>query len=158
VLLVLNLSELVMHMESAQHVSAKETAQGSWKASEQRRTVLIADDSVYIRQSVLQILNHAGYEVMEARDGFEALERLLTHRIDVLLLDIEMPRLNGYDLLNIIRVNPQFAKLKVVMLTSRTSEKHQRHAYAMGAQGYLTKPCPQDTLLTTVESLLHDTR
>jgi CheY-like chemotaxis protein len=94
---------------------------------------------------------------MEARDGIEALEQLLTHRIDALLLDIEMPRLNGYDLLNIIRVNPLFARLKVVMLTSRSSEKHQRHAYALGAHGYLTKPCPQDMLLTTVESLLHAT-
>ncbi len=158
VLLVLNLSELVMRMELAQHISTRETAQSDRKAPQQRRTVLIADDLVYIRQSVLQILNHAGYEVMEARDGIEALEQLLTHRIDALLLDIEMPRLNGYDLLNIIRVNPLFARLKVVMLTSRSSEKHQRHAYALGAHGYLTKPCPQDTLLTTVESLLHATK
>jgi CheY-like chemotaxis protein/HPt (histidine-containing phosphotransfer) domain-containing protein len=158
VLLVLNLSELVMRMELAQHVSTRETAQSNRKASQQRRTVLIADDSVYIRQSVLQILNHAGYEVMEARDGIEALEQLLTHHIDALLLDIEMPRLNGYDLLNIIRVNPLFARLKVVMLTSRSSEKHQRHAYVLGAHGYLTKPCPQDILLTTVESLLHATK
>ncbi len=158
VLLVLNLSELVMRMELAQHVSTRETAQSNRKASQQRWTVLIADDSVYIRQSVLQILNHAGYEVMEARDGIEALEQLLTHRIDALLLDIEMPRLNGYDLLNIIRVNPLFARLKVVMLTSRSSEKHQQHAYALGVHGYLTKPCPQDTLLTTIESLLHATK
>ena len=157
VLLVLNLSELVMRMELAQHISTKEMAQSNRKAPQQRRTVLIADDSVYIRQSVLQILNHAGYEVMEACDGIEALEQLLTHHIDALLLDIEMPRLNGYDLLNVIRVNPLFARLKVVMLTSRSSEKHQRHAYALGAHGYLTKPCPQDTLLTTVESLLHAT-
>jgi len=155
VLLVLNLPELVMHTEPTQHVSTSETAQSNGKASQQRRTILIADDSVYIRQSVLQILNHAGYEVMEARDGVEALEQLLTHRIDALLLDIEMPRLNGYDLLNIIRINPLFARLKVVMLTSRSSEKHQHHAYALGVHGYLTKPCPQDTLLTTIESLLN---
>ena len=155
VLLVLNLPELVMYTEPAQHVSTSETAQSNAKASQQRRTILIADDSVYIRQSVLQVFNHAGYEVMEARDGVEALEQLLTHRIDALLLDIEMPRLNGYDLLNIIRINPLFARLKVVMLTSRSSEKHQHHAYALGVHGYLTKPCPQDTLLTTIESLLN---
>src|SRR6266566_1093638 len=66
---------------------------------QKRWTVLIADDSVYIRQSVLQVLTHASYDVLEARDGLEALERLLSSSIDVLLLDIEMPNLNGYELL-----------------------------------------------------------
>ncbi len=124
------------------------------RASQRRRTVLIADDSVYIRQSVLQILSHGGYDAIEARDGVEALERLLSHSIDVLLLDIEMPNLNGYELLNILRANPQFAQLKVIMLTSRSSEKHQRHAQELGSHAYLTKPCPQDVLLTTISSVL----
>jgi len=101
------------------------------------------------------MLHFAGYEVMEAHDGIEALEQLLTQRIDALLLDIEMPRLNGYDLLNIIRINPLFSRLKIVMLTSRSSEKHRRYAHELGAHGYLTKPCPQDTLLTTIHSLLN---
>ena len=154
VLLVLDLPELVMRRDAAQQASMGEMAQSSRGPSQQLRTILIADDSLYIRQSVLQILKHAGYSVLEAHDGIEALEQLLTGRIDILLLDVEMPKLNGYDLLNIIRTNPQFARLKVVMMTSRSSEKHQRHAYELGAHGYLTKPCPQDTLLTIIRSLL----
>ncbi len=121
---------------------------------QKRWTVLIADDSVYIRQSVLQVLTHVGYDVLEARDGLEALERLLSSSIDVLLLDIEMPNLNGYELLNIIRANPQFARLKVIMLTSRSSEKHRHHAQELGSHAYLTKPCPQDVLLATIQSVL----
>jgi CheY-like chemotaxis protein len=155
VLLVLDLPQLLMRTELAQHIPNRQVAQSNRRT---RRTILVADDSVYIRQSVSQILNHAGYEVIEAHDGIEALEQLLTHRIDALLLDIEMPRLNGYDLLNVIRTNPLFPHLKVVMLTSRSSEKHQRHAYELGAHGYLTKPCPQDTLLTTIQSVLHVTK
>ena len=155
VLLVLDLPTLVMYTDPAQQVLMKETTQRNRRTSPPRRTILIADDSVYIRQSVLQILSHAGYDVMQARDGEEALERLQTNSIDVLLLDIEMPNLNGYDVLNILRANPEFARPKVVMLTSRSSEKHQRHAEALGADGYLTKPCPQETLLATIESLTH---
>jgi len=152
VLLVLDLPTLVMRKDPAQQAST--TVHSDKKPSQQRRTVLIADDSVYIRQSILQVLSYAGYDAIEARDGVEALERLLSRSIDVLLLDIEMPNLNGYELLNIIRVNPQLAQLKVIMLTSRSSEKHQRHAQELGSHAYLTKPCPQDVLLTTISSVL----
>jgi chemotaxis protein histidine kinase CheA/CheY-like chemotaxis protein len=154
VLLVVDLPTLVMRKDAAQQTSTIEMPHRDKRPSQQRRRVLIADDSVYIRQSVLQILSHAGYDAIEARDGVEALERLLSHSIDVLLLDIEMPNLNGYELLNIIRANAQFAQLKVIMLTSRSSEKHQRHAQELGSHAYLTKPCPQDVLLTTISSVL----
>ena len=92
--------------------------------------------------------------MLEAHDGVEALECLLSSSIDVLLLDIEMPNLNGYELLNIIRASSQFAQLKVIMLTSRSSERHRYHAQELGVHVYLTKPCPQDTLLATIQSVL----
>ena len=91
---------------------------------------------------------------MEAHDGIEAIEILLAHPPDVLVLDIEMPNLNGYDLLSIIHVHPELAQVKIVMLTSRSSEKHQARAHDLGAHAYLTKPCPHDTLLETIRSLL----
>ncbi|HLQ27644.1 MAG TPA: response regulator, partial [Ktedonobacteraceae bacterium] len=72
----------------------------------------------------------------------------------LLLLDIEMPNLNGHGVLNIIRVQQRFPELKIVMLTSRSSEKHKQRARALGAHSYLTKPCPQDLLLETIQSLL----
>jgi chemotaxis protein histidine kinase CheA/CheY-like chemotaxis protein len=154
VLLLVDLPALLMSTDMVKQTPGLEELLREGNPSQKRWTVLIADDSVYIRQSVLQVLTHAGYNVLEARDGVEALERLLSSSIDVMLLDIEMPNLNGYELLNIIRANPQFTQLKVIMLTSRSSEKHRYHAQELGSHAYLTKPCPQDTLLATIQSVL----
>jgi len=154
VLLLVDLHGLLLHTGLVKHTPGPEELQREVSPSQKRWKVLIADDSVYIRQSVLQVLTHVGYDVLEARDGVEALERLLSSSIDVLLLDIEMPNLNGYELLNIIRANPQFARLKVIMLTSRSSEKHRHHAQELGSHAYLTKPCPQDVLLAAIQSVL----
>jgi chemosensory pili system protein ChpA (sensor histidine kinase/response regulator) len=79
---------------------------------------------------------------------------MLDHAPDALLLDIEMPNLNGYDVLSMMRVHPELAQVKTIILTSRTSEKHQARALELGALAYLTKPCPQDVLLETIQSLL----
>ncbi|MGI9061568.1 MAG: response regulator [Ktedonobacteraceae bacterium] len=116
--------------------------------------VLIADDSVYIRHSVRHALSRAGYRVIEAEDGMKALELLVDAPPDALLLDMEMPNLNGYDVLSMMRVHPELAHVKVIMLTSHTAEKHQTHARKLGAHVYLTKPCPDDMLLSTLHTLL----
>ncbi|WP_052890739.1 response regulator [Thermogemmatispora carboxidivorans] len=120
------------------------------------RTVMIADDSVYIRQSLQQTLQRAGYRVVQARDGMEAWELLLEQPPDVLLLDIEMPHLNGYELLSMIRASSRFASLKIIMLTARSSEKHRRSAQDLGAQAYLTKPSPPEQLLDTIGTVLSE--
>jgi chemosensory pili system protein ChpA (sensor histidine kinase/response regulator) len=119
-----------------------------------RHKILIADDSVYIRRSITATLSHEGYDVKEAVDGLQTLEQLSKESHDLLLLDIEMPNLNGYDVLNIIRTRQAFSSLKIVMLTSRSSEKHKRRAKDLGAHAYLIKPCPQDLLLETIKSLI----
>ncbi len=119
-----------------------------------RPCILIADDSVYLRQALRQILRHANYEVIEARDGLEAMEKLRADAPDIFLLDIEMPNLNGYDVLNMMRLSPEFASVKVIMLTSRHSNKHMQHALELGAHDYLTKPCSQETLLEIIRKLL----
>ncbi len=161
VLLVVNLVELigfaagrkdVMHRgevrEELGHYELRPYS--SWL----QKVVLVADDSISIRKSLLQTLSAAGYRAVCVNDGMEALEYLLDHDMPhVLLLDVEMPNLNGYDLLSIIRAHPQLATAKIVMLTSRSSEKHKRRALEMGAHAYLTKPCPQDVLLNTIRSL-----
>jgi chemosensory pili system protein ChpA (sensor histidine kinase/response regulator) len=161
VVFVVHLHELIRHFnEHAQQRPNNELlrerkqpylAHSKQATSPQR--ILIADDSLSIRQSLRSILEHMGYMVTEAHDGLEALEQVLEQSPNVLLLDIEMPNLNGYDLLSIIQANPQFAGLKIVMLTSRSSQKHQQRAFDMGAHAYLIKPCPQDTLLETLRSL-----
>lgn len=118
------------------------------------RTTVVADDSVSMRQFLHQILTHANYQVHDARDGIEALELLQRYLPDALILDVEMPNLNGYDVLSRMRAYPELANVKIVMLTSRFTEKHQTRAKALGAHAYLTKPCDPDTLLETLERLL----
>ncbi|HEX6483804.1 MAG TPA: response regulator [Ktedonobacteraceae bacterium] len=161
ILLVVDLPELITQKEVVQRqkepvkvfLPAGQTRFQNHPASGYQK-ILIADDSVYMRQSLRQVLEHENYTIFEAHDGMEALEQMLEQTPDLLLLDIEMPNLNGFDLLSIIRANPLLSKLKVILLTSRSSEKHRQRALELGALDYLIKPCPQDVLLDTVQSVL----
>ncbi|MEO8970217.1 MAG: response regulator [Ktedonobacteraceae bacterium] len=153
VLLVVNLAELIRHNVQQRFVLPEEpTGTASPLIKSQQKVVLVADDSVSIRGSLLQTLTNAGYRAVGVDDGMEALEFLLDHAPDVLLLDIEMPYLNGYDLLSIMSAHAELASVKTIMLTSRSSEKHRKRAMELGANAYLTKPCPQDMLLNTIEA------
>lgn len=116
--------------------------------------VLVVDDSVSIRGSLERVLRRAGFEVQLARDGIEALELMLVSPPSVMVLDIEMPRLDGFELLSIIRGSHQFDGVRVAMLTSRAAKVHRTHALSLGAEAYLIKPCPNDILVETIRSLL----
>jgi chemotaxis protein histidine kinase CheA len=131
---------------------AKQDAEKPDPVAKQIR-VLVADDAVYLRHSVRQTLQHGNYTVIEARDGMEAIEKLQESVPEVCVLDVEMPNLNGYDVLNMVHQTPELKNMKVIMLTSRSSEKHRLHAIELGAHAYLTKPCSQETLLTTIQEL-----
>jgi chemosensory pili system protein ChpA (sensor histidine kinase/response regulator) len=165
VYLVLNLPEMIKQNELYQQVGRMATEADTESDCKQStlqsgtaayRKILIADDSIYIRQSISATLSHAGYTVLEAIDGLQALDQLSNEAPDLLLLDIEMPNLNGYDVLSIVRSHQEFSALKIVMLTSRSSEKHKIRARELGAHEYLSKPCSQDLLLKTIKSLLGD--
>jgi len=118
--------------------------------------VLIVDDSVTIRRTLDQMLTGAGFSTALARDGYEALEMMETEVPRVVILDVEMPRLSGYELLEIMRSSPNYARTRVAMLTSRAGAKHERQARELGADEYLVKPCPQDILISVVRRLLTD--
>lgn len=158
VLLVVNLVELIRHIPQQRYALPEEhSGVASPLAKSRQKVVLVADDSVSIRGSLLQTLTNAGYRAVGVDDGMEALEFLLDHAPTVLLLDIEMPYLNGYDLLSIMSAHEHLAGVKTIMLTSRSSEKHRKRAMELGADAYLTKPCPQDVLLATIRSLSNQT-
>lgn len=132
-------------------------AQQTQRQAVQAPRVLIVDDSVYMRRSLANTLASKGYRLFEARDGIEALEQLTAApgtAPDVLLLDLEMPNLNGYELLNILRARALLPDLKVILLTARASDKHQKRARELGIHAYLTKPCTDEKLLTTVAGVL----
>ncbi len=120
-----------------------------------KQRLLVIDDSAMMRQTLARQLERAGYEVAQARDGQEALTHLqLQQPADLILCDVEMPRMNGFEFLNQRRKAPHLAGIPVVMLTSRSGQKHRRLAMQLGADAYLTKPCLEYELLTQVEALL----
>ena len=157
-LLVLDLPELLrqyIQRHEAWHARPTSTAPLTQPADQHVARILIADDSVSLRRSLGETLRHAHYAVTETRDGIEALENVLEDPPDLCLLDIEMPNLNGFDLLNLMHQHSELANVKVIVLTSRSSEWHVRHARDLGAHAYLIKPCSRETLLETVQELLH---
>ncbi|MBZ8140308.1 hypothetical protein CLD22_10405 [Rubrivivax gelatinosus] len=113
--------------------------------------VLVVDDSLTVRRVTQRLLQREGWRVVTAKDGVEALERLAEMRPALMLSDIEMPRMDGFDLLRAVRGDPALAGLPVVMITSRIAQKHRDHAAALGADHYLGKPYSEEELLALVE-------
>ncbi|MDO9252421.1 Hpt domain-containing protein [Hydrogenophaga sp.] len=112
--------------------------------------VLVVDDSITVRRVTQRLLQREGYRVSLAADGLQALERLQQERPTVVLSDIEMPRMDGFDLVRNIRSDPRLAALPVIMITSRIAEKHREHARELGVDHYLGKPYAEDELLALV--------
>jgi len=120
-----------------------------------RLDILIVDDSVSIRQVVSRLMRQQGWQVRTSRDGIEALEEVHRSRPDVVILDIEMPRMNGYEFLAAFRRLPDCKNTPVIMLTSRTGEKHRQKAETSGASGYVVKPYNDDEFIALVKRLTH---
>ncbi len=117
-------------------------------------TILVIEDSVTQRQTVVLTLQKQGYRVIQAGHGLEGLEKLRRHpEIQVVVCDVEMPQMNGYEFLTACRQDPQLARLPVIMLTSRSGSKHRDRAFALGARGYLTKPCSSQELFSALGQL-----
>jgi chemosensory pili system protein ChpA (sensor histidine kinase/response regulator) len=109
--------------------------------------VMIVDDSLTVRKITQKLLLREGYQVELAKDGMDALEHLVDFIPDVILSDIEMPRMDGFDLVRHIRADARLTKVPVIMITSRTAEKHRAHAMEVGANDYLGKPYNDAELL-----------
>ena len=112
--------------------------------------VLVVDDSLTVRRVTQRMLAREGYRVALAKDGLEALERLAEERPQIVLSDIEMPRMDGFDLLRNIRADERWRDLPVIMITSRIAQKHRDHAVELGVDHYLGKPYSEDDLLALV--------
>ena len=109
--------------------------------------VLVVDDSLTVRRITQRLLVRAGYRVALAKDGLDALERLAGERPRVVLSDIEMPRMDGFDLVRNIRADERLRGLPVIMITSRIADKHREVAAELGVDHYLGKPYSEDELL-----------
>jgi chemosensory pili system protein ChpA (sensor histidine kinase/response regulator) len=119
-----------------------------------RPRVLVVDDSASIRRVLAQDLARAGYEVSVARDGIDALQAMVKDPPQIIILDIEMPRLDGFEFLSALRASKQDTQAHVIILTSRASEQHQDYARQLGVDAYFVKPCPIATLTAKIDELL----
>ncbi|ANJ67625.1 hypothetical protein A9404_09730 [Halothiobacillus diazotrophicus] len=155
VILVLELFELVRQFQRRDDRDVDLTA-----ALEARRrpVVLVVDDSLTVRKVTARTLERNNLDVILARDGVEALGVLHEQRPDLVLTDIEMPRMDGFELLGAIRNDPQTRAVPVIMISSRTGQKHRSRAESLGVSAYLGKPYAEADLINRIEQFIADKR
>jgi chemosensory pili system protein ChpA (sensor histidine kinase/response regulator) len=113
-------------------------------------TIMIVDDSLTVRKITGRLLAREGYNVLTAKDGVDAMEQLQDVVPDVMLVDIEMPRMDGFDLTRNVRADRRLRRIPIIMITSRTAEKHRAYAKEIGVNVYLGKPYQEDELLSNI--------
>ena len=121
---------------------------------EHERVIVVADDSISVRKFVGRMLEKNGYRVKLAADGLEAAELVAQHGCHLVITDLEMPRMTGYELMVQLRQNPQTRRIPVMVVTSRAGAKHRDRAIKEGATSFLTKPVQEDQLIAAVEQLI----
>ncbi len=124
----------------------------------ERPKILVVDDSKTIRRTAEALLEQAGYQVITARDGFEALALTADERPDLILVDVMMPRLDGYQTCALIKHNPLFRRIPVIMLTSKDGLFDRARGRLAGSDEYLTKPFAREELLEALARHLSDHR
>ncbi|TXI50121.1 MAG: hybrid sensor histidine kinase/response regulator [Lysobacter sp.] len=153
VVVILDVAPLVRRL-AAQPVVVEE--QAPLAASEERQVplVMVVDDSITMRKVTGRVLERNNFEVVTAKDGLDALERLADRVPDLMLLDIEMPRMDGYELATAMKADPRLRNVPIIMITSRTGEKHRQRAMDIGVNRYLGKPYQENELMRNVFALL----
>jgi chemosensory pili system protein ChpA (sensor histidine kinase/response regulator) len=116
--------------------------------------ILVVDDSVTVRKVTSRILKRQGYQVATAKDGVEALKHLQEEVPELMLLDIEMPRMDGFEVAARIRASETLKHLPIIMITSRTGDKHRQRAMEIGVNQYMGKPYQEEQLLEAIDGLL----
>ncbi|MEO8598970.1 MAG: Hpt domain-containing protein [bacterium] len=114
------------------------------------RIVMVVDDSLTVRKVTQRLLAREGYQVVLAKDGVDALQQLQTITPDVMLVDIEMPRMDGFDLTRKVRSDERLRHIPIIMITSRTADKHRNYAMELGVDAYFGKPYQEDALLQSI--------
>lgn len=118
------------------------------------KTIMTVDDSRSVRQMVSFTLKQAGYDVLEAVDGKDGLDRLGISKVDMLITDLNMPNLNGIELIKNVRDNPEFKFMPIIILTTESQDDKKQEGKAAGATGWIIKPFKPEQLLTVVKKVL----
>jgi len=158
VLIILDLAPLVRHgmirreQRLAEGLSAVEAP--IVEEALVRPMVMVVDDSITMRKVTGRVLERHEYEVSTAKDGVDALEKLHERVPDLMLLDIEMPRMDGYELATLMKADPRLRDVPIIMITSRSGDKHRQRAFDIGVDRYLGKPYQEADLLLQIAEVL----
>ena len=157
VLVILDLAPLVRHGVARRAFEAEAELPHAPRAQDEIRVkplVMVVDDSITMRKVTGRVLERHGFEVMTAKDGVDALEKLNERVPDLMLLDIEMPRMDGYELATQMKAEERLADVPIVMITSRTGDKHRQRAFDIGVARYIGKPYQEGDLIVQINELL----
>ncbi len=120
----------------------------------EKLTVMVIDDSITMRKVTARILERHNIEVVTAKDGMDAVALLQNQVPDLAILDIEMPRMDGFEVIAHVRNQPLLQHLPIIMVTSRGGEKHRERAIRLGVNDYLTKPYQEEQLMQSIRKIL----
>lgn len=155
VVVILDLPAMIRSdiLSERQRLADLEKAREAVRQQERATVVMVVDDSVTVRKVTSRLLERNGMEVITAKDGLDAVAQLQDHKPDIMLLDIEMPRMDGFEVASFVRHDDNLSDMPICMITSRTGEKHRERALAIGVNEYLGKPFQETDLLKTIERL-----
>ena len=136
------------------HRGVEPVAPVATRVAARQLTALVVDDSITMRRVTQRLLERRGVKVLTARDGLDAITVLQEHEVDIILLDIEMPRMDGYQFATHVRNDAKLKAVPIIMITSRSGEKHRAKAIEIGVNDYLSKPYQEAQLVTAIEALL----
>jgi len=158
VVLVLDLPGLMRVNLVTSQLEEQANSLDELKKQDNRLTVMVVDDSITVRKVTSKLLKRHQVDVMTATDGVDALQKLHEQLPDVMLLDIEMPRMDGYELASVIRNTEHLKHLPIIMITSRIGDKHRNKAIEIGVNEYMGKPYQEDDLLMRIRDLAATSR
>ena len=155
VVLILNPVQLV-HREMRRGPAGADPARPRptrswWTSAPASALVMVVDDSLTVRKITSRMLTREGYEVATAKDGVDALQQLQDIKPDCILLDVEMPRMDGFEFARNVRADAETKHIPIIMITSRTADKHRNHALELGVNEYMGKPYQEEQLLALIK-------
>jgi len=152
--IVLILNPVALAQQQSHHPLPKQTRTAGEAGAKPGKTIMVVDDSLTVRRVTQRLLEREGYRVLLAKDGVDALEQMQDHVPDMMLVDIEMPRMDGFDLTRNVRGDERLRHIPIIMITSRSADKHRNYALELGVNAYFGKPYQEEVLLDAMTGLL----
>ena len=153
---ILQTEDLFTRAEMSSRVHDDKTVTES-ATEDKALTILIVDDSISIRKVLTNFISNQRWNPMVAYDGMDAMDKIRENKPDLVLLDIEMPRMNGFEVLQSLQLQSAYCNIPVIMLTSRSASKYRDKATRLGAQGFITKPFKDEDVVSLITSLTRKT-